>query len=231
MLKDIIIAIDGFSSTGKSTIAKKLANKLEYVYIDTGAMYRAITLFAMNKGLIVDSEIDKVALLEKLPEIVIHFKHNSSTGVAHIYLNDVDVSKKIRSLEVSNYVSLIAAIPEVRKKLVEQQQAFGKERALVMDGRDIGTVVFPNAELKIFMTASANVRAARRYEELKERGDDVSYKEVLENIEKRDLIDTTRADSPLIKAEDAVVIDNSELTIEEQLDYILKLVKNKVEEN
>lgn len=231
MLKDIIIAIDGFSSTGKSTIAKKLANKLEYVYIDTGAMYRAITLFAMNKGLIVDSEIDKVALLEKLPEIVIHFKYNSSTGVAHIYLNDVDVSKKIRSLEVSNYVSLIAAIPEVRKKMVEQQQAFGKERALVMDGRDIGTVVFPNAELKIFMTASANVRAARRYEELKERGDDVSYKEVLENIEKRDLIDTTRADSPLIKAEDAVVIDNSELTIEEQLDYILKLVKNKVEEN
>ncbi|MBB4120069.1 cytidylate kinase [Mesonia hippocampi] len=229
-MKDIIIAIDGFSSTGKSTIAKKLANKLEYVYIDTGAMYRGITLFAMDKGLIVDSEIDKVALLEKLPEIFIYFKHNSSTGVAHIYLNDVDVSKKIRSLEVSNYVSLIAAIPEVRKKLVEQQQVFGKEKALVMDGRDIGTVVFPNAELKIFMTASANVRAVRRYKELIEGGDSVSYEEVLENIEKRDLIDTTRADSPLIKAEDAVVIDNSELTIEEQLDYILELVKNKIEE-
>jgi cytidylate kinase len=223
--KKIIIAIDGFSSTGKSTLAKELAKNLGYVYVDTGAMYRAVALFAMQNGYIGKAFFDKESLINSLPYIKLVFKFNPDLGFAEMYLNDVNVEKEIRTIEVSNYVSKVAEIPEVRSKLVEQQQEMGKSKGIVMDGRDIGTVVFPEAELKIFMNASAHTRAERRFKELQEKGDKVSFEEVLKNIEERDYIDTHRDDSPLIKAKDALEFDNSNISKQEQFEKVLKLIK------
>ena len=224
MKKQITIAIDGFSSTGKSTLAKQLAQQLGYIYVDTGAMYRAVAYFAMQNQLISVDSFNKVGLVNQLKNIVLEFKFNSELGFAEMYLNGVNVEKAIRTIEVSGYVSKVAEVSEVRAKLVEQQQEMGKNKGIVMDGRDIGTVVFPDAELKIFMTASAATRAQRRFDELVQKGDSVSYDEVLKNVEERDYIDTHREDSPLIMAEDAVEIDNSHLTREEQFQAVLELV-------
>ncbi len=223
-MKKIIIAIDGFSSTGKSTLAKQLAKHLSYVYADTGAMYRAIAFFAMQKGFIGINFFNKEALIANLPEVKLHFEFNSELGFAEMYLNDVNIEKEIRTLEVSNFVSLVAEISEVRSKLVEQQQEMGNEKGIVMDGRDIGTVVFPNAELKIFMTASAETRAKRRFDEMKSKGQEVSFEEVLKNVEQRDYIDTHREDSPLLQADDAIEIDNSYLNKDEQFNAVLEMV-------
>lgn len=222
-MKKITIAIDGFSSTGKSTLAKQLAKHLGYVYVDTGAMYRAVALYAMQNNCIGTDFLDKEKLINSLTSIKLNFKFNPDLGFAEIYLNDINVESKIRTLDVSNFVSSVAAISEVRSKLVEQQQQMGKEKGVVMDGRDIGTVVFPNAELKIFMTAGAEVRAQRRYDELLAKGDTVSYEEVLKNVVERDHIDTHRKDSPLVKAEDAIEIDNSFLSREEQFNAVIEL--------
>lgn len=228
-MNKITIAIDGFSSTGKSTVAKQLAKKLGYVYVDTGAMYRAVTYFAMHQGLIHDDDFNKEALISLLPKININFKFNEALGFAEVYLNGENIEKQIRTLKVSSFVSQVATVPEVRRKLVEQQQILGKDKGVVMDGRDIGTVVFTDAELKLFMTASAEKRAVRRYEELIERGDDVTYDAVLKNVQERDYIDTTRKDSPLVKAKDAIEIDNSNLSLKAQFDKILQLAKMTIE--
>ncbi|MFV7235539.1 (d)CMP kinase [Flavobacterium sp. ZB4R12] len=224
MDKKITIAIDGFSSTGKSTLAKQLANHLGYVYVDTGAMYRAVTFFAMQNGYINADFFDKQTLINSLPNIKLQFKFNADFGFAEMYLNDINVETEIRTIEVSNFVSKVAEVSEVRAKLVEQQKEMGKDKGIVMDGRDIGTVVFPDAELKIFMTAGADTRAQRRFDELQEKGDSVTYEEVLKNVEERDYIDTHRKDSPLVMAEDAIEIDNSHLTREEQFKVVLDLV-------
>ncbi|SHG96644.1 (d)CMP kinase [Flagellimonas flava] len=215
----ITIAIDGYSSTGKSTIAKKLAQTLDYIYVDTGAMYRAVTLYAIRSGYIGKTE-DIPALIQNLPAIQLQFVPNQDLGYSEMFLNDENVEREIRTMEVSGQVSKIAAIPEVRHKLVEMQQQMGNGGGLVMDGRDIGTVVFPNAELKIFMTASPDARATRRYKELLDRGEEVSFEEVLENVQKRDFIDSTRETSPLRKAEDAIEFDNSDMGLEEQFERI-----------
>ena len=222
-MNKITIAIDGFSSTGKSTVAKQIAEYLGYVYVDSGAMYRAITLFAMRNHFIGDEHFDIEGLVSKLSEIKIRFVFNKNLGFAEVYLNGENVEKQIRTLEVSSFVSQVATIPEVRYQLVKQQQQMGKDKGVVMDGRDIGTVVFPYAELKIFMTASAKTRATRRYQELINRGDDVNFEDVLHNVQERDYIDSHRKDSPLIKAEDAIEIDNSNLSLDEQLQKILQL--------
>ncbi|WP_378187968.1 (d)CMP kinase [Aquimarina sp. W85] len=226
--KKIIIAIDGHSSTGKSTVAKQLAKALGYIYVDTGAMYRAVTLYAMRKCFIDEAHFNQEAIERYLPFINIAFKLNKKTGVAEVMLNGENVEREIRMLSVSNNVSQIAAITLVRQKLVEQQKLMGQDRGIVMDGRDIGTVVFPDAELKIFMTATAKDRAERRYKEIIERGENVSYEDVLKNVVNRDHIDSTRKDSPLRKADDAVIIDNSNLTLDEQFNTILKLAKNSI---
>ena len=226
MDKKITIAIDGFSSTGKSTVAKQLARRLGYVYVDTGAMYRAVTLFAMRNSLITDENLETEALIEHLPFLRLGFVYNPEAGFGEMYLNGENVEREIRQMGVSKYVSRIAAVPEVRQLLVAQQQKMGKERGIVMDGRDIGTVVFPDAELKIFMTATAEERAQRRYRELRERGEPVSYEAVFENVEQRDRLDTTRKDSPLRKAEDAIELDNSKLGLEEQFKKILDLFED-----
>lgn len=223
-MKKITIAIDGFSSTGKSTLAKQLANHLGYIYVDTGAMYRAVTLFAMQNGYISTDFFDKQTLINSLPNIKLQFKFNADLGFAEMYLNDVNVETEIRTIEVSSFVSKVAEVSEVRAKLVEQQKEMGKDKAIVMDGRDIGTVVFPDAELKIFMTASATTRAQRRYDELAKKGDAVTFEEVLANVEERDYIDTHRKDSPLVMADDAIEIDNSHLNREEQFELVLELV-------
>ena len=230
-MKKITIAIDGFSSTGKSTVAKQLANKLTYIYVDSGAMYRAVTLYAMQHKLVSDHTFEKTKLINELNKINLIFKFNKQLGFAEIYLNSINVEKEIRTIEVSEQVSKIATVPEVRKKLVEQQQLMGANKGVVMDGRDIGTVVFPEAELKIFMNASAKKRAERRYKEMTERGDEVTFEEILKNVEYRDYIDSTREDSPLIKAMDAIEIDNSELTKEEQFEQIYRLAVQKIKEN
>lgn len=227
-MKKITIAIDGYSSTGKSTLAKQLAKELEYVYVDTGAMYRAVALFAMQNQFIGPDFFDTKSLIDSLPEIQLEFKFNPDLGFAEMYLNGENVEKQIRTIEVSSYVSKVAEVSEVRSKLVEQQQAMGKNKAIVMDGRDIGTVVFPNAELKIFMTASAETRAQRRFDELQEKGDAVSYEDVLKNVVERDYIDTHRADSPLVIADDAIEIDNSYLSREEQFSAVLELINDVV---
>ena len=226
MVDKITIAIDGFSSTGKSTIAKALANKLGYIYVDTGAMYRAVTFYAMNNNLVSSDHFDWEALETKLSSISLMFKFNSDLGFAEMYLNGVHIEKEIRSLEVSQLVSKVSALSSVRKKLVLEQQEMGKNKGVVMDGRDIGTVVFPDAELKIFMTASADTRAKRRYKELIAKGDTVSFEEILHNVVERDHLDSTRKDSPLIKAEDAIEIDNSNLGLKEQFDKIYALVES-----
>ena len=228
-MSKIIIAIDGFSSTGKSTLAKQLAKELHYVYVDTGAMYRAITLYTMRKGYISNDSFNSDSLITDLKNIKLHFVFNDAEGFAEMYLNGENVEKEIRTLDVSQNVSQVSTISEVRKKLVEQQQEMGKERGIVMDGRDIGTVVFPDAEVKLFMTASADKRAKRRYKELLDRGDeDVSYERVLKNVESRDYIDSTRLDSPLTKADDAVEIDNSDMGLEEQFERVLSLISTRV---
>ncbi len=227
-MKKINIAIDGYSSTGKSTIAKQLATKLGYIYVDSGAMYRAVTLYAMNLGLIDNLHFNKVGVINNLDKINLTFKFNAQLGFAEMYLNGCNVELEIRRIEVSNFVSSIAAVPEVRMKLVQQQQKMGTHKGVVMDGRDIGTVVFPDAELKIFMTAPSDIRAKRRFEELSLKGDKVSFDQVKENIENRDYIDTTRADSPLIQAEDSVLFDNSFLSKEAQFEKLLGLVNEKL---
>ncbi len=224
MNKKITIAIDGFSSTGKSTLAKELAKHLGYVYVDTGAMYRAVAYYAMQKGFIRKDFFDKVALIKSLSDIKLSFKFNADLGFAEMYLNDINVEAAIRTIEVSNFVSLVAEISEVRSKLVEQQQEMGKNKGIVMDGRDIGTIVFPDADLKIFMTASPITRAERRYKELQKKGDKVTFDEVLKNVEERDYIDTHREDSPLVKANDAIEFDNSTISKQEQFEKVLKLV-------
>jgi len=226
LIKKITIAIDGFSSTGKSTIAKQLAKKLGYIYVDTGAMYRAVTLYAMQNNLVSKENFSIKKLIKDLDKINLNFKYNEELGFAEMFLNDVNVEKEIRTLAVSKLVSKVSTISEVRKKLVAQQKLIGKNKGLVMDGRDIGTVVFKDAELKLFMTASAKKRALRRYKELLDRGDDVSYEEILKNVEYRDFIDSTREDSPLVQAEDAIEFDNSNMGLEEQFERIYNLVQN-----
>ncbi len=225
----ITIAIDGYSSTGKSTLAKQLAHALGYIYVDTGAMYRAVTLFALRAGLIKDSRTDDLLLIKALPDIHLNFQFNEDLGFAEMYLNGENVEKEIRQLEVSKFVSKIAIIGAVRDKLVEMQRAMGKDKGLVMDGRDIGTVVFPDAELKIFMTASPDARAARRYKELLDRGEEVSYEEVLKNVQERDYIDSNREHSPLKKAADAIEFDNTDMGLKEQFERIQNFAERVIE--
>lgn len=228
MSKKITIAIDGYSSTGKSTLAKQLAKHLGYIYVDTGAMYRAITFFAMENGYINPESFDKQSLINSLSFIQLHFEFNPTLGFAEMFLNDANVEIQIRTLAVSGFVSKIAEVSEVRAKLVEQQKQMGKDKGIVMDGRDIGTVVFPKAELKIFMTASAETRAQRRFDELNAKGDNVSYEDVLKNVQERDYIDTHRNDSPLVIADDAIEIDNSNLTRDEQFTAVLELAEEAI---
>lgn len=226
----IIIAIDGHSSTGKSTVAKELARAIGYTYVDTGAMYRSVAWYAMEHQIITDN-LDTAKLIAALPQITLTFKKDRGTGISEAYVNDINVEKSIRTLEVSKWVSAVATVSQVRKKLVEQQQKMGFGKGLVMDGRDIGTVVFPDAELKLFMTASAEVRAQRRFDEMLSNGENVSYREVLSNVQERDFIDSTREDSPLKQAHDAILIDNSNLSRETQFEKILSLVNEKMSSN
>ena len=225
-MKKITIALDGFSSTGKSTLAKQIAKSLGYVYVDTGAMYRAVTLYAMQNNWVNNEELQLEKLLEALPKINLKFVFNPELGFSEIYLNNQNVEKQIRTLEVSNHVSQIAAISEVRTKLVEQQKNMGKNKGIVMDGRDIGTVVFPDAELKLFMVADASTRAKRRFDELVAKGDAVAFQDVLKNVQERDFIDSTRQDSPLVKANDAIEINNSNLSREEQFNTVMRIIKS-----
>ena len=230
-MKKITIAIDGFSSCGKSTMAKDLAKQLGYIYVDTGAMYRAVTLFAMQHGLFnADGSVKTQDLQQQMSHINITFKFNKLTGRPDTYLNNELVESNIRTLEVSNHVSQIAAIPFGREAMEAQQQRFGKDKAVVMDGRDIGTTVFPEAELKVFVTAPAEVRAQRRYDELKEKGMPADFNDILKNVEERDYIDSHREVSPLRKAPDAIELDNSHMTIAEQSDWLMKLVKERIGE-
>jgi len=224
MSKIIIIAIDGFSSTGKSTIAKLIAKKYNYIYVDSGAMYRAVTLFAKENNFVGNDFLDIKQLIFNLKQISLSFKFNEILGFSEMYLNNKNVEKEIRSLEISQLVSKVSAISEVRKKLVSEQQLMGLDKGIVMDGRDIGTVVFPKAELKLFMTASADKRASRRYKELTERGDNVQFDDILFNVQERDKLDSTREDSPLVKAKNAIEFDNSNMEIHEQFEKICDLV-------
>lgn len=222
-MKKITIAIDGFSSCGKSTMAKDLAREIGYIYVDTGAMYRSVTLFAMRNGMFnADGSIKTEELKQRMGEINISFRLNSETGRPDTYLNGELVEKEIRTMEVSSHVSPIAALPFVREALVAQQQAMGKEKGIIMDGRDIGTVVFPDAELKIFVTASAEVRAQRRYDELKAKGMPANFDDILKNVKERDYIDSHREVSPLRKADDAIELDNSNMTIAEQKAWLMQ---------
>jgi cytidylate kinase len=227
-MKKITIAIDGFSSTGKSTLAKQLAAALGYVYVDTGAMYRSVSYFAMQHNLVSETHLDKLGLIAALPNIHLRFQFNPTLGFAEMYLNNENIETQIRTIEVSRMVSKVAEVSEVRAKLVEQQQAMGKDKGIVMDGRDIGTVVFPEAELKLFMNASSNTRAQRRFDELVEKGQQVTFEEVLHNVEERDYIDTHREDSPLVKASDAIEIDNSAMSKTEQFELVLNLAQKKL---
>jgi cytidylate kinase len=220
-MKKITIAIDGHSSCGKSTMAKDLAREVGYVYVDTGAMYRSVTLFALRNGLFTDDDINEEELRRRMPEIHISFKFNPETGRPDTYLNGELVEKDIRTMEVSNKVSPIATLGFVREAMVAQQQQMGKDKGVVMDGRDIGTTVFPDAELKVFVTASAEVRAQRRYDELKAKGMDADFDDILKNVQERDYIDSHREVSPLRKADDAIELDNSHMTIPEQKQWLL----------
>jgi len=222
-----IIAIDGHSSCGKSTVAKDLAKVLGYIYIDTGAMYRSVTLFAMKKGIIAANGIDEEGLKAQLNNIKITFKYQPEEKINETFLNGVSVEEEIRGLDVSSNVSAISAIAFVRSRLVELQQDMGKDGGIVMDGRDIGSVVFPDADLKLFMTASTEVRAQRRYDELTSKGDAVDFKAILDNVKTRDHLDSTRSESPLVQTDDAVVLDNSHLNKEEQLDWIINVLKER----
>ena len=230
-MKKITIAIDGYSSCGKSTMAKDLAREVGYIYVDTGAMYRAVTLFAMRNDVFdAEGNIDETRLKALLPDVKLTFKLNSETKLPEVCLNGECVERDIRTLEVSQHVSPIAALPFVREKLVEQQQAMGKEKGIVMDGRDIGTVVFPDAELKIFVTASAEIRAQRRFKELEAKGMPANFDEILQNVEQRDYIDTHRETSPLRQADDALVLDNSHLTIAEQKVWLMEKFNERIQE-
>ncbi|WP_350289069.1 (d)CMP kinase [uncultured Croceitalea sp.] len=230
-MRKITIAIDGYSSTGKSTIAKRLANALGYVFIDTGAMYRAVTYFALEKGLIANGKVDVDSLISSLSKIQLKFVPNPSLGKSEMFLNGDNVERDIRTMNVSEHVSQVAIIGEVREKLVALQQQMGEEKGIVMDGRDIGTVVFPNAELKLFMTASPETRANRRYKELLDRGEEVTFEAVLKNVRERDYIDSHREISPLKKAEDAIEFDNSDMGLDEQFErvhnYTLRIIASK----
>ncbi len=228
--KKIIIAIDGYSSTGKSTIAKMLAERLGYIYVDTGAMYRAISLFAKRKGWIDEDHFDKEMMIRGLENAHLEFVFNERAGFAEMYLNGENVEQDIRSMDISNLVSRVAAVPEVRQKLVAYQKEMGRKKGLVMDGRDIGTVVFPDAELKLFLTASPEIRARRRYKEMHEKNEKTTFEEVYENVVMRDRLDTSRKDSPLVMAADAIKVDNSELKKDEQFELILDIVKKKLKE-
>ena len=223
--RKIVIAIDGFSSCGKSTFAKAIAAKMGYIFIDTGAMYRAVTLYALEHGAIRSGIVDEEAVVRLLPEMTISFRFNPERGASDIYVNGDRVEGKIRTIEVSNCVSAVSAIAEVRQKLVAMQQEMGRKRGVVMDGRDIGTVVFPDAELKIFMTADPRVRAQRRYDELTAKGDAVSLEEIEQNVRDRDYQDMHRAISPLRQAEDAIVLDNSAMTVEEQMEWVMERIE------
>lgn len=230
-MKKIVIAIDGFSSCGKSTMAKDLAREVGYIYVDTGAMYRAVTLFAMRNDVFdAEGNIDETRLKALLPDVKVTFQLNNETKLPEVRLNGECVERDIRTLEVSQHVSPIAALPFVREKLVEQQQAIGNEKGIVMDGRDIGTVVFPNAELKIFVTASAEIRAQRRFKELEAKGMPADFDEILQNVEQRDYIDTHRETSPLRQADDALVLDNSHLTIAEQKVWLMEKFNERTQE-
>ena len=225
-MKKITIAIDGYSSCGKSTMAKDLARELGYVYVDTGAMYRCVTLYALRHGLFrADGTINLPQLEAEIPNINISFKLNKETGRPDTYLNNENVESEIRTMEVSSRVSPIAAVPFVRAALVAQQQKMGEDKGIVMDGRDVGTVVFPNAELKIFVTASAEVRAQRRYDELKAKGMEADFEEILENVKQRDYIDSHREVSPMRKADDAIELDNSHISIAEQKQWLIEQYK------
>lgn len=228
-MKKITIAIDGYSSTGKSTIAKQLAKSLEYIHIDTGAMYRAVTLFAIRNGFFGGTKDNPQALVKLLPTINLKFEYNDALGFSEMYLNGENVEDEIRSLLVSRNVSEVAAIEQVRYKLVEIQKEMGKEKGVVMDGRDIGTVVLPDAELKLFMTASAEKRATRRYKELLDKGEIVTFAEVLKNVQHRDYLDSNREFSPLKKAKDAIEFDNSDMGLNEQFERIQNFAKRVIE--
>jgi cytidylate kinase len=227
----IIVAIDGHSSCGKSTIAKALATQLGYIFIDSGAMYRAVTLFALRNNLISGSEVKREELIKSLPAIKIEFRYNPEKQKSDTFLNDENVEDEIRQMTVSQHVSPVATIAEVRAAMVLLQKELGKNKGIVMDGRDIGTVVFPQAELKLFVTASAEIRAKRRFDELTAKGETVSFADILQNVQERDRIDSTREVSPLIKAEDALILDNSNLSQQEQLKWVIEQVEKKVKWN
>ena len=226
-MKKIIIAIDGYSSCGKSSFAKAIAARLGYLFIDSGAMYRAVTLFARQQGLIENGKVKERELAARLNEIDLSFRYNPENRKSDIWLNGVDVEKQIRSMEVSRDVSAVSAVSAVRDFLVARQQQMGRDKGVVMDGRDIGTVVFPDAELKLFMTAAPKVRAERRYKELQAQGVSVRFEDILRNIEERDRIDTGRAVGPLRQAEDAVLLDNSDLTLPEQMEWVMRLIEER----
>ncbi|MBD5201673.1 MAG: (d)CMP kinase [Bacteroidales bacterium] len=229
-MQKIIIAIDGFSSSGKSTMARELARNIGYAYIDSGAMYRAVTLYALRHGMIdADGRMDAERLVASLPDIRIDFRVDETTGKSRTCLNGEDVEDEIRGMEVSSHVSPVAAIPEVRHRLVSLQQEYGRDKGIVMDGRDIGTTVFPNAEMKIFVNASPEVRAHRRLLELQQKGSSADYEEVLANIRERDHIDRTRKESPLRQADDAILLDNDNMTHQEQMDFLLKTFRHIVD--
>ncbi|MCL4481903.1 MAG: (d)CMP kinase [Bacteroidetes bacterium] len=226
--KKIIIAVDGYSSCGKSTVAKEIARQLNYVFIDSGAMYRAVTLFCLRNGLIVDGAVNLPALQDKLSSISVSFIYNPATSHNDVCLNGGNVEQEIRQLAVAQHVSQVAAIAGVRQLLVAQQQEMGRSKGIVMDGRDIGTVVFPEAELKIFMTADTRIRALRRYDEMIAKNEPVNFEEILKNITERDRYDETRAESPLRRAKDAIVLDNSIMTREEQFKWVLEKVEERI---
>ncbi len=225
-MSKITVAIDGYSSCGKSTLAKALAQKLHYNYIDTGAMYRAVTLYCLRNNIISDSIIDLPKLLSELKNIQVSFVYNTLTKTSEVLLNNEHVEKEIRMMEVANHVSAISSIKEVREKMVVLQRQMGKDKGVIMDGRDIGTHVFPDAELKLFMTADNDVRTQRRLDELSSKGEYHTFADVKHNLEKRDHDDSTRKESPLLQAEDAVVLDNTDISKEEQLEFVIKLIND-----
>lgn len=231
MDKKLIIAVDGYSSCGKSTFARKIARELEYIFIDSGAMYRAVTLYALRNDLIDNGKIDIEGIISSLPYIRIDFRFNTDKKLYETYLNNENVEEDIRGIEVSDYVSPLSQIREVRDKMVHLQREIGVFKGIVMDGRDIGTVVFPDADIKIFMTASPDIRAERRYNELREKGVEINYNDILENVNTRDLADSGRDLSPLRQAEDAYVLDNSNMTVDDQMDWFRNILQKYRDEN
>lgn len=225
-MSKITIAIDGFSSCGKSTLAKSLAQKLDYNYIDTGAMYRAVTYYCINNGIIRQNDLNMDLLHQELPNIDVSFRHNTQTRVSETYLNGENVERDIRGMEVAQNVSRVSSVKEVREKMVALQRDMGKHKGVVMDGRDIGTHVFPFAELKLFMTADTDVRTQRRLNELSSKGEYYSFEEIKQNLIKRDYDDTHRKENPLVKAKDAIILDNTDISKEEQLEFVLKLIND-----